>query len=166
MAAAAKLPHLQFDQVLTDHVVLSVTEVLKSTFAIQAKLVSVQLTRNYVSVGDISGITGMLQDRLEGNLVISFKKSVLGSILSRVYGKNLDVDGDIAKQGAGELTNMIYGRIKFQLNNNGFDLKMTLPSVVVGSGHSIHQQPGEQAAIYIFEFDEKYTFDVVIAIHD
>jgi chemotaxis protein CheX len=166
MSAAKKLPHLKYGKTLTTHVSESVIEVFKSTFEVDAQLIEVHQTKNYTSVGDVSGICGMMQDRLEGKLVISFSQAAISNILSRIYDRRVKADDDIAKQGAAELTNMIYGRLKLRLNNNGFDLRMTLPSVVVGPGHSIHHQSCEETAVFVFKFDNKYTFDVAVAIHD
>ena len=40
--------------------------------------------------------------------------------------------------GAGELTNMIFGQAKITLNEKGYGIKTALPSVIAGKDHSLN----------------------------
>lgn len=88
-------------------------------------------------VGDISGIIGIVSDSFNGSVVISFPEKtflqVMSSMLGEVFTK---LDQDII-DGAGELTNMIFGQAKIVLNNKGYGIKTALPSVVTGKDHSL-----------------------------
>jgi chemotaxis protein CheX len=39
--------------------------------------------------------------------------------------------------GAGELTKMIFGQVKIVLNEKGYGIKTTIPSVISGKDHSL-----------------------------
>ncbi len=86
---------------------------------------------------DISGIVGVMQDSLEGTFSLSFKLDTIFHILSGVYRREITKIDDISIDSVGELTNIVYGMLKQQLNEVGFQFKMCLPVVVVGPNHLV-----------------------------
>ncbi len=44
----------------------------------------------------------------------------------------------MAADAIGEITNMIFGRIKTELNERGYQVRLSLPSVVTGPSHFIN----------------------------
>jgi chemotaxis protein CheX len=90
-----------------------------------------------VMTGDISGIIGIVSESFNGSVVISFPEvtflHVMSSMLGEVYTK---IDKDII-DGAGELTNMIFGQAKIVLNEKGYGIKTAIPSVISGKNHSL-----------------------------
>ncbi|PWU22009.1 MAG: hypothetical protein C5B49_01680 [Bdellovibrio sp.] len=165
MGAAQKLPSLQTDPLLKDELTESVIDIFKSAFDLDVRLVSFIKCNGYDLVGDVSGLVGMVQESIEGNLVISFSLPVISRVFSKLYPSEFTTVTDDVRQGCAELANMIYGRLKVQLNGRGFDLKMCLPSVVTGPGHRVHQNPAE-VTVLKFEFENKYSFEVVISCHN
>lgn len=88
-------------------------------------------------VGDISGIIGIVSESFNGSVIISFPAptflKVMGGMLGEVY---TEINQDIM-DGAGEITNMIFGQAKIVLNEKGYGIKTALPSVVTGKDHSL-----------------------------
>ena len=88
-------------------------------------------------VGDISGVIGIVSESFNGSVIISFPEktflNVMGGMLGEVY---TEVNKDIL-DGAGEITNMIFGQAKIVLNEKGYGIKTALPSVVTGKDHSL-----------------------------
>ena len=164
MTAAVRLPKLALDEAIQQAVTTAVVEILRDTFSIKVELVKFWKTRKYVSVGDVSGTVGLIQKRLEGNLVVTFRRDVLSNILARVYGHEFNEVDDLMKEGAAELTNMIYGKIKLQLSNRGYEFEITLPNVIAGNNHNINQGVTLESGVFAFKFD-KYTFEVVLTVN-
>ena len=165
MNAAMKTQRVSIDNTLVQDVVNSVTGVFADGFGIKVSLKSSRIGRNLDAVGDVSGVVGMIQDRVEGNLIISFNAQEIFSVLSRVYGHPFTAVDDTVKQGAAEMANMVYGHVKTRLNQRGHDLKMSLPNVIVGTQHSIKSTEDCSTMIATFEFEGR-DFQVIVAVLD
>lgn len=87
--------------------------------------------------GDISGVIGIVSEAFNGSVVISFPEKTFLAVISRMLGEEFkELTKEIA-DGAGELTNMIFGQAKITLNEKGYGIKTALPSVVTGKDHSV-----------------------------
>lgn len=87
--------------------------------------------------GDISGVIGIVSDAFQGSVVISFPEDTFLGVISRMLGEEYHkIDQEII-DGAGELTNMIFGQAKIVLNEKGYGIKTAIPSVVSGKDHSL-----------------------------
>jgi len=116
------------------------TEVLPKT----ATMCSGSVTLN----GDISGIVGVVQERLEGTLTVCFKMETIQELLPHLLGHDIEITSDVAMDAVGELTNMIFGQVKTELNARGHNVRFGLPSVVKGRGHFIgHMHDGASMLI-------------------
>lgn len=90
-----------------------------------------------VVTGDISGIIGIVSDTFDGSVVISFPEKTFLKVISNMLGEDYQkIDQEIV-DGAGELTNMIFGQAKIVLNEKGYGIKTAIPSVVYGKDHSL-----------------------------
>lgn len=106
---------------------------------------------NDQTMGDVSGIIGIVSDAFNGSVVISFPEQtflkIMSSMLGEVYTK---LDKDII-DGAGELTNMIFGQAKIVLNEKGYGIKTAIPSVVSGKNHILTAQSKGPVVVVPFE---------------
>lgn len=88
-------------------------------------------------LGDVSGVIGIVSESFSGSVVISFPEktflAVMGGMLGEVF---TSINKDIL-DGAGEITNMIFGQAKIVLNEQGYGIKSAIPSVVSGREHSV-----------------------------
>lgn len=86
--------------------------------------------------GDISGIIGIVSDAFNGSVVISFPEATFLKIMSSMLGEEYTSLSQDIIDGAGELTNMIFGQAKIVLNEKGYGIKTAIPSVITGKDHS------------------------------
>lgn len=87
--------------------------------------------------GDVSGVIGIVSDAFNGSVVISFPERTFLKIMSSMLGEEYtQITKDIL-DGAGEITNMIFGQAKVVLNEKGYGIKTAIPSVVSGKDHSL-----------------------------
>ena len=87
--------------------------------------------------GDISGVIGIVADSFKGSIVITFPETTFLNIMSNMLGETFKTLTPEIKDGAAELTNIIFGHAKTVLNNRGLGIKMAIPSVVSGHNHTI-----------------------------
>jgi len=86
----------------------------------------------------ISGIIGITAEAFNGSVVIGFPKETFLGIMSRMLGEEYTSFNKDIIDGAGELTNIIFGQAKVALNEKGFGIKMAIPSVISGTGIEVH----------------------------
>jgi chemotaxis protein CheX len=114
--------------------------------------------------GDVSGIVGITQERLEGTFTVCFSIKSMEDIIPRLLGPGIEVTPDVAADAIGEITNMIFGRIKTELNERGYNVRLSLPSVVRGPSHFINHL--HEGRYMLMPFDvEGNVFQVHVAIH-
>lgn len=88
-------------------------------------------------LGDISGVIGIVSDKFTGAVVISFPEATFLKVMGGMLGEEYhELNQDIL-DGAGEITNIIFGQAKVILNEKGYGIKTALPSVVHGKDHSV-----------------------------
>jgi chemotaxis protein CheX len=104
-------------------------------------------------LGDISGVIGMVTDAFSGSVVISFPGETFLKIMSRMLQEECTVINKDIEDGAGELTNIIFGQAKVILNEQGFGIKTALPSVITGSDHSILNMSSGPRVVIPFSTD-------------
>lgn len=86
---------------------------------------------------DVSGIIAMNSDRFTGSMAVSMGKPFAMKLYERIVGAPAPDLNDDVKDAVSELTNIIFGNAKRDLNNEGHTLAPAIPSVVSGTNHDI-----------------------------
>jgi chemotaxis protein CheX len=115
--------------------------------------------------GDISGIIGIVSDAFTGSVTISFPQDTFLNIMSRMLGEEIHTFGQEITDGAGEITNMIFGQAKIDLNEKGYGIKTALPSIINGKDHSLSTTRKGTVMVIPFE-TEVGNFFVEIGLSD
>jgi chemotaxis protein CheX len=96
--------------------------------------------RDNTAGGQISGLIGMVGDKVQGSMSISFDEGLVLEIMQNMLGEKPDsLDSDVQDM-VGEITNMICGGAKNELGQKGYDFGMATPIVVSGENHTINHQ--------------------------
>jgi chemotaxis protein CheX len=119
-----------------------------------AEFKEVYFSNTFRIFGDISGIIGLSGDA-EGTIVITFYWNLAWRIISKMMNvKPEAINAEFIHDGVGELINMIGGSSKKDFVGTPYHFGLSLPTVVVGSGHQIGHPEGASIAILIFDMDE------------
>jgi len=89
--------------------------------------------------GELTGMIGMAGDNVHGNMIISFKKDCILSIVSNMLGEKFEEVSDDVIDAVGEITNMICGGAKTGLAEKGMKIDMALPITIKGEGVEMSQ---------------------------
>ena len=89
-----------------------------------------------VTKGDITGVIG-LTGHTEGSLAVSFSESCALKIVENMLGEKYEELNDEVADAVGELTNMISGDARAQLQKIGYSFTAAVPSVIRGEGHTV-----------------------------
>jgi chemotaxis protein CheX len=124
---------------------LSATQLIfKTMLGLDVKMRQPSLKQDRNVPHDVSGIVG-LSGELAGNIVVSFPVQVAEKLASAFAGADVRADDEEFADAIGELTNMIAGSGKKELN--GMNLAVGIPNVVVGPGHTVHTQRSVPSAL-------------------
>lgn len=124
-----------------------------------------KLKTTEISMGDVSGLIGMVSPQAKGSLSITFDAPLALATMKNMVGEAPDEVNDEITDLVGEITNMVTGGAKRMLSEKGFEFDMATPIVVSGKDHTIHHKSkgpvvvlalrGEHGKAYIeFSFDE------------
>ena len=92
------------------------------------------------AMGDVSGLIGMVGDKIQGSMSISFDVGLVLEIMHKMLGEKPDIIDSDVQDMVGEITNMICGGAKNELDHKGYDFGMATPVVVSGKNHTINHQ--------------------------
>ena len=113
-----------------------------------------------VAVGDVSGVLG-LTGVANGTIAVTFEESCILKVVSNMLGETMsELDSEIA-DAVGELTNMISGQARRELEEDGRAFRAAIPSVITGRNHSItHYTNGPKIAIPFNTESGAFTIEV------
>lgn len=112
-----------------------VTDLMESMVGLPCNMVQAaadeQLARYVSGIVTING-------NAVGQVAVSLSREVGEQLVAQMSGLEItDVNDEILRDGIGEVANIIAGGAKSKLAQNGFELKLSLPSVIVGEGHEL-----------------------------
>ncbi len=136
--------------------------VLKTMAAVDPTPGKPYLKKNSLAVGDVSGIIG-LTGSVAGSMALSFSEKAILKIVSNMLGEELtEVNGDIA-DAVGEITNMVSGASRKELESIGLTITAAIPTVISGKNHSIKHVLGGPSLIIPFETENgPFVVDVCV----
>jgi chemotaxis protein CheX len=127
--------------------------IIKTMASGTAEFREVYFSNAFRVFGDISGIVG-LSGNAEGTVVLTSYWDLAWKIISRMMQvEEKDINAELIHDGVGELINMIGGSTKKSFVGTHYHFELSLPTIVVGSGHQIGHPEGASIAILIFDMD-------------
>jgi len=111
-------------------------EVLKKMAAIDAVPGKPHVKTDESAFGDVSGIIGITGDAL-GSLALSFTEACICRVVANMLGERFDGVTQEIIDATGELTNMISGASRTQMEKMGMRVYAAIPTVVHGKRHTI-----------------------------
>lgn len=150
---------------LVNPFVQSAIEVLSTMANTNIVRKEVLLKKDYRMFGDVSAVIGIMGEKIEGSVAVTFHEE----LAHRIVGRMLGMDGDALSSeevhdGLGELVNMISGKAKTSLSTvDGLQFNLALPTIVTGIGHEIAHRPGTPCLVIVFDAEDM-PFAVQVAI--
>ena len=110
--------------------------VLKTMASLDPKPGKPFMKDNKDALGDVSGIIG-LTGASKGALIVSFSKACALKVISAMLMEEFTEINEEVKDGIGEITNMISGDARRQLEGIGMEFQAGIPTVISGKNHEI-----------------------------
>ncbi len=125
------------DTTLINPFLNSVLNVLSTMAKLKATPGKMSLKKGQVALGNVTGLIGMVGNKVKGTFAITFSDEVVLEIAKRMLGEELTKIDDTVIDLVGELTNMVTGGAKRILSEDDHKFNMALPSVISGENHVI-----------------------------
>lgn len=152
------------DAILVNALINSTKEILLTMANSQITVKQVKPQAEYSSTGDLSAVIGILGEKGEGMLALSFSIELANIIVSRLLGSTPgSITSDDRGDGIGELVNMISGNTKTTLSReSGASYNLSLPTIIMGKGHEIQTRPKNSPyLIIVFDLEgQEFTLQV------
>ncbi|MCK6571269.1 chemotaxis protein CheX [Myxococcota bacterium] len=134
-AARAQFPAMRADFI--NPFITSTVRVIATMASIQPQPGRPRIKPDLRTYADVTGIIGLLGEGVEGTMAISFAEACILRVVSNMLGEEItDLNNEI-EDAVGELTNMISGAARAELETKGYSFRMAIPSVITRRGHSI-----------------------------
>ena len=127
---------MNMDVRLINPFITATLHVLETMASTKAEAGKPYIKKDEVARGDVTGIIGLIGE-VSGTISVSFTEKSILTIVSRMFGEEMKELNEEIKDAVGEITNMISGQARKELEELGRSLKAAIPTVVMGKNHSI-----------------------------
>jgi len=103
------------------------------------------------TLGDVSGIIG-LTGAAKGAVVVSFSKACALKIVSTMLMEDYTEINEEVKDAVGEITNMISGDARRNLEDLGMAFKAGIPTIIIGKCHEIKYKCSGPCYCFVIPF--------------
>lgn len=143
----------------------STTQVFKTMVFSEVLLCKPYLKQKDKPVSDISGSIGVT-GKVNGVVSICFDKETACLVVSKFLNEKITTFSPLVSDAIGEIANMITGVAKKYFQEMNLDCKIALPSVVIGSGHTVAFPSTVPVMIIPFQLKENNkTFYVEVCLN-
>ncbi len=110
--------------------------VLETMAFVKSEAGKPHLKKDNVAQGDVSGIVGFTGEA-NGTVSVTFDELCILKIVSNMFGEEMTEVNDEIADAVGEITNMISGQARKELEEIGKVFHGAIPSVITGKNHKI-----------------------------
>ncbi len=136
--------------------------VLETMAFVKAEAEKPYLKKDNVAQGDVSGIVG-ITGAVKGTVSITFDEFSILKIVSNMFGEEMQEINHEISDAVGELTNMISGQARQEIEKTGKILHGAIPTVVTGKNHKlISMTKGPKIAIPFKTDTGSFTVEVCL----
>ena len=130
--------------------------VIKTVASLDATFKEVYFSNDFKIFGDISGLLA-LSGGADGILGITFYWPLAQRIIARMMATDEEkINAELIHDGVAEIVNMIGGSTKKEFVGKPYHFEISVPTVIVGSGHQIGHAENAPVAVLIFKIDFEY----------
>ena len=122
------------------------------------------LKKDSVAQGDVSGVIGFTGEQ-NGTVSVTFDELCILKVVSNMFGEEMKELNDEVSDAVGEITNMISGQARRELEEIGRLFHGAIPSVITGKNHKIESTTKGPKIAIPFNTDSG-TFTIVVCLEN
>ena len=104
----------------------------------------------------IAAVIGITCPSFNGSITLCFPKDLFLKLIKKMTDEEFDSITDEVADGAAELLNIVYGNAKAMLNQKGYNIGRSIPTIIRGEGVQSHHVTTSKTIVlpFITEFGE------------
>ncbi len=154
------------DSIFAKPIVQATQNVLSTMAMIDPKVDKPYIKKDKKALGDVTGVIGMTADNSkQGVMSVTFTKDCAVAIVKNLLGGEVEDLIQDVKDAVGEVTNMIAGQTRQNLEAIGINLSAATPTVVMGDNHSVSHVTEDKIIVIPFN-TEHGTFVVEFSMKE
>ena len=136
--------------------------VLETMAFVKAEAGKPYLKKDNIAEGDVSGVVG-LTGEANGTVSVTFDEACILNIVSSMFGEEMKELNREISDAVGELTNMISGQARQQIEKIGKILHGAIPTVITGKNHKLISMTKGPKIVIPFKTDAgSFTVEVCL----
>jgi len=136
--------------------------VLQTMAFVKSEAEKPYLKKDDVARGDVSGVIGITGET-NGTISVTFDESCILKIVSNMFSEEMTEINNEITDAVGELTNMISGQARKELEEMGKLFHGAIPSVITGKNHKlIPMTKGPRIAIPFKTDSGNFTVEIAL----
>lgn len=139
------------DITIAKHFIGATKEVLSTMACITVKEGKPFVRKDSPQEGDISAVIGVTGMR-KGTICVSFCRDAAKELVVSMLGDDIVDEQQDMEDAVGEISNMISGKARASLDEDGLNMQGSTPTIVTGNGHNIHHTASGPVIAIPFEF--------------
>lgn len=110
--------------------------VLETMAFVKAEAEKPYLKKDNIAQGDVSGVVG-ITGSANGTISVTFDESCILKIVSNMLGEEIKEINNEISDAVGEITNMISGQARREIEQIGKTFHGAIPTVITGKNHKL-----------------------------
>ena len=139
-------------------ILTTMVNVMTTMAQIEPSMGKPTLKNDDTALGEVTGIMSMKSPQMNGSFAITFTASAIFDIVKRMLGEDITEINDMAKDLAGEMTNMVVGGAKNIYVDQGYEFNMSTPNILAGKDHKVEHNCNGKTIVLPFEIDGRELF--------
>ncbi len=135
---------------------MATQNVFKTMLGTHINIGKPSLKTNNFTHGEVTGVMGFAGDK-KGSFTLSFSRESAAYVYRSMIGEDVSTINSDVVDAIGELTNIISGQIRVELEKIGINLSASLPTVIVGQNVAISFITRLPVIALPFNFDDGGT---------
>ncbi len=135
---------------IVNTVIEAATHILGVTSGISPRINRPFNKKSRLAPGDVSGLIDV-KGEIDGSISITFTEKCILAVVSAMFSEEMTEINNDVKDAAGELTNMIAGRINTKMSEMGKKCRAGMKEVRTGKNHYLEHIPDKQVFAIPFE---------------
>ena len=120
------------------------------------------LKKDNVACGDVSGVIGFTGEK-NGTVAVTFDEACILKIVSNMFGEKMTEINNEITDAVGEITNMISGQARKELEEIGKKFAGAIPTVISGKNHRVETMTkGPKVAIPFKTDAGNFTIEICL----
>lgn len=143
---------------MIDDYLTSIRKAVSNVFSLMAHIdpraLPVENKTHTKTMGEVTGVIEIKGRKMRGSAAVSFSRELILALSHRMLHLDVSELDESVQDLAREMTNMVIGSAKSEMDDKGYSAEMSIPAVIVGKGRDVRHCASARTVLAPFESSE------------